>query len=161
MGFFAVEIKSLVQRRYSEEWYTVDFNPRSRLLVAAGCQDRKARLLDAASGAEVAVLDSHQGPVTGVRVCSLDAVPYLATCALDGSVLLWSLAFLTGPARPYSGHPKVEKRPLKAVSSLDVPLSCLTVAEVFGALRVFAGCQDATAWMWTIEAKIVMNEKNW
>ena len=161
MGCLTVEIKSLPLRRYSEGWYALDFNPRSNLLVVAGCEDRTARVFDANNGTEAAVFDCHQGALTAVKVCCLDAVQYLVTCGMDGSCLLWNLAFWGGPGRPYPTHAKVEKRPLKVVAALDTPLSCLTVAEVFGALRVMAGCFDAGAWMWTIEAKSVMNQETW
>lgn len=156
-----MQLKSLPLQRNVEGWYTLDFNPRSTLMVAAGCEDHKARMLDTDSGAETAVFHSHEGPLTGVTVCTLDAVPYLVTCAMDGAALLWNLAFLTGPARHFSLHAKVEKRPLKVVARLDVPLSCLTVAEVFGALRVMVGCYDSGTWMWTVEAKSVMNQETW
>ena len=161
VGYFTLEIKSLVLRRHSEQWCTLDFNPRSNLLLAAGCEDCNARMFDTESGLQVVSFDSHQGALTGIKVCLLNSVPYLISSALDGSIFLWNLTVLTGPARPYSGHAKVEKRPLKAVSSLDLPMSCIAVAEVFGALRVFAGCHDATAWMWTIEAKAVIDQQTW
>ncbi len=162
MGHITVELKSLALRRSSEGWYDVNFDPRSHLLLAAGGADFRVRILDAESGAEAVVMHSHQGAVTGMRTCVFDSAPYLVTCASDGSTLLWSLACLAGAVRLRAGpHARVERRPLRVVWAAESPASCVVAAEVFGALRVVVGCHDSTAWMWTIEAKAVMNQQTW
>ena len=136
----------------------MDFNPRSMLVLATGGADHTARITEVEGGAELAVLERHAGPVTRAVFFPIDGAPFLVTTGYDGAVFLWDLKFIVATT---DGLRRVEKRPRNRVAGLDVAVSSVAVAEIFGALRVFAGCHDAKAWMWTVQAKSVLDKESW
>ena len=168
MGHVLLDFANVSEQKQLAGWHTVDMGPYATTFLAAGCSDGRVRLMDVRTGATaVPPLEHHTDAVSRMCFCAVGNFDYLITASMDGSVLLWNTSFLAAAGRSATTNANgtggfgtgMRRRPMKKFGPLDHAISSVAALEMFGSLRVIAGCHDSVAWMWSLDtAKIVANE---
>jgi WD40 repeat protein len=106
---------------------SLEFAPDGSRMVTAGV-DGNARLWDPATGAELAVMSGHSGPVTAARFSPDGAL--IATGGTDGTVRLWDTATGTEELTVRDGGPSISSLAFTTGGRLAV-LTASHTAEVY------------------------------
>ena len=169
VGHALLDLRRIREQKQIAGWHNIDMSPYATTFLAAGGADGRVRILNVRTGAETALpLDQHTDAVSKLSFHTVASSDYLVTAAMDGTVLLWNTNFLDAATRTAVGTnqvsaPLARRRPMKKfqIGPPTAAVSSVAVLEMFGSLRVVAGCHDAAAWMWSLDTSHIVAKETW
>ena len=156
IGHVSIMLEPLKTKRKMKEWYLIDYEPFGDVRLFTACADHRLRMMDVRTGKVLNTFVGHKGPVNEVHLCELHDKAHMFSSSLDATVKLWELK----NKDLHHANAASETRPLK---SWRFPTAVYGFQPmiIMENLRLFAGCQDAVAYMRTMDLSIVVADSGW
>mmetsp|Transcript_105491 Transcript_105491/g.169775 ORF Transcript_105491/g.169775 Transcript_105491/m.169775 type:complete len:948 (-) Transcript_105491:56-2899(-) len=165
IGHVSVLLEALKFTRRRHEWFLIDHEPYSQVRLFTGGADQMVRMLDVRSGNTLQTYVGHKGAVTQLHLCDLVGKTQMISSSLDKTIKLWDLNFSgdstkTATATGGRATGMTQQKPSKSWPS-PAAINSFVPVVLEDKLRLFAGCQDSTAYMRSIDTSVATVSGGW